>query len=69
LASFDDRTIEALRSSPSGAGRSALEKAKQGFSIGSETQGDDENDMKYEMHFHCDFFKLAVKDQLHIASI
>jgi hypothetical protein len=52
--------------------QSALEKAKHNFSMGSETQGDnDEVDdgVEYEIRERSEFFKLAVKDQFYISSI
>jgi hypothetical protein len=42
LASFDGPPIEALRYVPSAVRRSALERAKRDFPMGSEIQGNDD---------------------------
>jgi len=72
LGSFDARTVERVRSFPSGVPECALEKGKQDFSMGSDTQGDDDevdDDIESEIPSRSEFFKLSVKDQLYISSV
>jgi hypothetical protein len=72
LRSFDARTVEAVRSFPSGVPESALEKGKPDFSMSSDTQGDDhevDDDIESEIPSRSEFYKLAVKDQLYISSV
>jgi hypothetical protein len=69
---FDVRKIDALCGVPNDVSGSALEKAKQGFSMDSKTQGDDDevdDDMQSEMHFRSKFFQLAAKDQLYTSKV
>jgi hypothetical protein len=49
-----------------------LEKARQDFSMGSESprDGDEIDDgVEYEMSSHSEFFKLPINDQFYISSI
>jgi hypothetical protein len=64
--------MEGLRCVPRDVRRSVLQTAKQHFSIGSETQGENDklnNDIECVLHLHFDFFNLAVKNKSHISRV
>jgi len=71
LSRFDARTIEALSFAPAKIRRTALEQAKQDFSMGGKPANPTglDAEMEAEIAKHSLFFQLAVKGQLYISSL